>query len=334
MRRPPFFSILALLTLAETTLSTDEFTFSCLPLTIQRSDPIMSPGQLSSHTHVVVGGTAFQRRMTPDTARNAKDTTCGVSIDRSNYWAPQLYHRTGRGYEMVPMESSSIYYFNRACNYTAHGKTCHPKERAIAPPAGLRMMAGDSKRRTYDASRFDQRATSHMCIHADGGSSETKRFPQRRCAKLRSQVFMPSCWDGRNLDSADHMSHMAYPVMDYNKGVCPPSHPVAIYSIFLEFIYDTSRHPDFRHWVYSNGDTTGFGLHGDFIHGWTDQQALEKAVVTCTGPRGLSDPRCSITKTQKKAIAPARHQPEIAAPGDDVGQHGALQRLPGNNPVQ
>jgi hypothetical protein len=189
-----------------------------------------------------------------------------------------------------------------------------------------------------------------MCIHADGGSSETKAFPQRRCAKLRSQVFMPSCWDGKRLDSADHVSHvsdlatdnktradddvkMAYPAIgDYNKGVCPPSHPVAIYSIFLEFIYDTSRYPEYRHWVYSNGDATGFGLHGDFIHGWTDQPALEKAAATCTGPKGLSDPRCSIMKTQK-VIAPVRHQPEVAAPGDEVGQHGLLQQLPGDNPV-
>ncbi|GES66852.1 hypothetical protein BO80DRAFT_444545 [Aspergillus terreus] len=328
--RPPFF-VLALALYPQRTLSTDEFTFSCLPLTIQRSDPIMAPGRLSSHTHVVVGGTAFQRRMTADTARSAKGTTCGVAIDRSNYWAPQLYHQTGRG---SPADEQSIYYFNRACNYTAH-KTACPKERAIAPPAGLRMMAGDSSRRTYDASRFDQRAISHMCIHADGGSSETKAFPPRRCAKLRSQVFMPSCWDGQHLDSADHADDvkMAYPAIgDYNKGICPPSHPVAISSIFLEFIYDTSRYPEYRNWVYSNGDATGFGLHGDFIHGWTDQPALEKAAATCTGPKGLSDPRCSITKTQK-AIAPARHQPEVAAPGDEVGQHGPLQRLPGDNPM-
>ena len=45
-----------------------------------------------------------------------------------------------------PADDQSIYYFNRACNYTAHETAC-PKERAIAPPAGLRMVAGDSSRR-------------------------------------------------------------------------------------------------------------------------------------------------------------------------------------------
>ncbi|KAL4887889.1 hypothetical protein BDV59DRAFT_211763 [Aspergillus ambiguus] len=338
MSKPSFsFIIAAILALwpSDALSITDEFTFSCLPLTIQRSDPIMSPGGISSHAHIVVGGTAFRRTMTQDTARKAMGTTCGVDIDKSNYWIPQLYHRTPVGaFEMIAMETSSIYYFNRACNYTAHAASCSPKERAVAPPPGLRMMAGDSRRRTYDPAKFDQRATSHMCIHRDGNSSETKRFPQRPCEKLRSQVFMPSCWDGKKLDSPDHMSHMAYPAIgDYNKGVCPQTHPVAIYSIFLEFIYDTSPFPDFENWVYANGDPTGFGLHGDFVHGWTDQEALQRAVATCTGPRGLTDPRCSITKMQKSPVAPVKHQPEIAAPGDNLGQHGPLQSLPGSNPI-
>lgn len=87
----------------------DLFTFSCLPLTTQRSDPIMSPGKPSSHTHVVVGGTAFQRLMTTDTARNANDTTCEVAIDRSNYWIPQLYHQTRDGFETIEFENSVCY---------------------------------------------------------------------------------------------------------------------------------------------------------------------------------------------------------------------------------
>ncbi|KAE8336034.1 hypothetical protein BDV24DRAFT_142625 [Aspergillus arachidicola] len=66
----------------------------------------MSPGKPSSHTHVVVGGTAFQRLMTTETARNANDTTCEVAIDRSNYWIPQLYHQTRDGFETIEFENS------------------------------------------------------------------------------------------------------------------------------------------------------------------------------------------------------------------------------------
>lgn len=87
--------------------TTDEFSFSCLPLTTQLSDPIMSPGKESSHTHIVTGGTAFQRTMGMQTAPNASATTCEVLIDKSNYWVPALYHMTSdRSFEMMEYESS------------------------------------------------------------------------------------------------------------------------------------------------------------------------------------------------------------------------------------
>ncbi|WP_309624448.1 DUF1996 domain-containing protein [Methylibium sp.] len=42
--------------------------------------------------------------------------------------------------------------------------------------------------------------------------------------ELWQGVFFPQCWDGKNLDSPDHKSHMAYP----SDGGCPRSHPVAL----------------------------------------------------------------------------------------------------------
>ena len=58
---------------------------------------------------------------------------------------------------------------------------------------------------------------------------------------------------------------MAFPAIgDYNGGVCPQSHPIAIISLFYEFFYDTSNFPDYQNWVWAMGDPTGYGLHGDF----------------------------------------------------------------------
>lgn len=83
------------------------FTVNCQPLTIQRSDPIVSPGTLSSHVHAVIGGTAFQQTMGPTTAPNAKDTTCDKKLDHSNYWQPQLYHeRTDGTFELITFQGS------------------------------------------------------------------------------------------------------------------------------------------------------------------------------------------------------------------------------------
>ncbi|KAL4923781.1 DUF1996 domain-containing protein [Aspergillus undulatus] len=314
--------------------TTDEFSFSCLPLTAQLTDPIVFPGQESTHTHLVTGGTAFQRTMGPQTALNASETTCEVALDKSNYWIPALYHRNKEGrFEMVEYESSAVYYLNRACDYDAEAQVCKVERSkySLAPPAGLRMVAGDLRLQTYNDSDFAQRAISHMCLEQGGGSNETKHLPQEPCEKLRSQVFFPSCWDGKYLDSPDHKSHMAYPAVgDYNKGVCPKSHPMAIYSIFVEFIFNTKPFPDYQNWVYATGDRTGYGLHGDFINGWTDQVALQGAFETCTGSGWLRDPRCSITKTQKRPLVPLFLQPDAPVPGDDLGQKAAIPKLPGH----
>lgn len=62
---------------------------------------------------------------------------------------------------------------------------------------------------------------------------------------------------------------MSYPVYgpggQYNGGMCPPTHPKAIYSVFYEFFFDTSAFQDWQNLIYSMGDVTGYGLHGDYL---------------------------------------------------------------------
>lgn len=83
------------------------FTVNCQPLTIQRSDPIVSPGTMSSHVHAVIGGTGFQQTMSATTAPNSLDTTCDKKLDHSNYWQPQLYHeRTDGTFELITFQGS------------------------------------------------------------------------------------------------------------------------------------------------------------------------------------------------------------------------------------
>ena len=87
---------------------------------------------------------------------------------------------------------------------------------------------------------------------------------------------------------------MAFPVQNYNGGVCPQSHPKAIYSVLYQFFYNTEPYPEWQNWLYSMGDPTGYGLHGDFLQGWTNQTALEQAVYTCNGPEGFNAAPCSV----------------------------------------
>jgi len=73
------------------------------------------------------------------------------------------------------------------------------------------------------------------------------------------------------MDSDDHKSHVSYPVDgNYDGGRCPKSHPVHLVTLFYEVYYDTKSfkdkwYGDGQPFVFANGDTTGYGYHGDFV---------------------------------------------------------------------
>lgn len=143
------------------------------------------------------------------------------------------------------------------------------KKRRAFPP-GLRFTAGNPTRRTFDPAVSAHKAISHVCLGSN--YPEGPPLPPVNCPNgVRSQIYFPSCWDGVNLDSANHQDHMSYPLGNRpDSGVCPDSHPVPMISIFYEFIFGTGDfasqwHGSGQPFVYSNGDTTGYGLHGDFV---------------------------------------------------------------------
>jgi len=303
------------------------FTLNCVPLTIQRSDPIVNPGVAGGHVHSVIGGNAFQRTMGPMDATKANETTCNKALDHSNYWVPQLYHqRADNMWEMVEYRGSAVYYEIRACDYTPNEKYCNYTgvdfKIPLAFPDGFRMVAGDPLRRTQNDSDFAQRAVHVSCI---GGKGQFTGFPPHRCDTMRWEVYFPSCWDGINLDTPDHKSHVAYPIADFNFGVCPQSHPVALFSIFYEFFFTTGVYADINKFAFANGDPTGYGFHGDFVMGWTDRALLQTAHRDCLGPANC--PKLGNQgQIPRPLIYPAIYEEEI-------GLHGPIPSLPGNNPV-
>jgi hypothetical protein len=88
---------------------------------------------------------------------------------------------------------------------------------------------------------------------------------------LAFHVVFPNCWNGRDLDSADHKSHMTYAAY----GLCPPSHPVEVPTISLTVRYPVRGGRGFE--LSSGGQYTG---HGDFVNAW-DQRELERLVENC-----------------------------------------------------
>jgi hypothetical protein len=198
-------------------------------------------------------------------------------------------------------------------------------------PAGFRMLAGDPWKRNF-TNDLPAKAISYACLGA--GKDETNNIPNYNCpGGLRAQVFFPSCWDGKNLDSSDHKSHMSYPAGNsYNSGGCPDSHPVHLISIFYEILYDTNKfagewygssHP----FVFANGDATGYGLHGDFVNGW-DIEVLQAAVTDCTADSGKVEDCSHFTQYTGAECQNCRLPTQI-----DEQVDGWMEQLPGCNPI-
>lgn len=193
------------------------------------------------------------------------------------------------------------------------------------------MLAGDQAKRNFTGG-LDAKAINFACLGAN--KDETNEIPNYNCpGGLRAQVFFPSCWDGKNLDSEDHISHMSYPAgVNFNNGGCPASHPVHLTSLFYEILYDTNSFADKWHgsthpFVFSNGDTTGYGFHGDFVNGW-DVDVLQAAVTECTNDSGRVEDCQHFTQYTGAECQACRIPASI-----DEQVDGTLSALPGCNPI-
>ena len=98
-----------------------------------------------------------------------------------------------------------------------------------------------------------------------------KTYLDNYCTEgIRAEIQFPSCWNGKDLDSANHTSHVAYPSQLRN-GPCPPGFDIRLPTLFYETIYQTNAFKGIAGgFVFSNGDPTGYGYHADFICGWED----------------------------------------------------------------
>ena len=98
------------------------------------------------------------------------------------------------------------------------------------------MISGDAFLRTYNASSYAQQAVTFLCLDFKGTSTRYNMLPPVRCPSgIRAQLNFQSCWDGVNVDSPDHKSHVAYMSGGPDSGSCSdPKFPKTLPRIFTE----------------------------------------------------------------------------------------------------
>ncbi|RXW18784.1 hypothetical protein EST38_g7070 [Candolleomyces aberdarensis] len=329
--------------------------FPCSQLVTERLDPLVTPGEVSPHLHQIVGGNAFNITMDPenDLPGLSTCTTCRFVEDKSNYWTAVMYfkhpngsfirvpqmanHNTGPGIQDGGM---TVYYFQpRAPTSNLN---------IVAFRKGFRMRVGNPMRRRndIDPSSTEATATSFRCfVGSDpgvglpgSGPADSFEFPSVPCSGgIRSNIYFPQCWNGVDLDSPDHESHVAHPIGALFGTDCPSTHPVRLPLLFMEIVWDTRPFNDPALWpqdgtqpfVFSMGDPTGYGQHADYVFGW-EGDSLQRAMEVCFGGEGIAT-NCPVLTVQD---TDSMNNCKQGAKVPEVTEGQYLEKLPGCNPLQ
>ncbi|MCX4430915.1 DUF1996 domain-containing protein [Streptomyces mirabilis] len=219
--------------------STGTFTSSCgvnANKKFNTDNVIVAPGVTNGahHLHDYVGNQSNDAFATNDDLANA-ETTCQNQGDKSTYYWPVLRvqdgtqefdaDKNGGGLEgnvgkVLQAKRAQIEFIGS------------PQSKVVEMPTFLRIITGDAKAFTNGPAN----ANAHWsCTGFEDKVQLTDKYPicPQGSSVVRSFAFQ-SCWDGQNIDSANHRTHVAF--ADAN-GNCAGGFK-AIPQLTMRLIYD------------------------------------------------------------------------------------------------
>lgn len=274
------------------------FRINCRVSHMNWDDPVVRPGvQNGSHLHTFSGNTGVNYMSTAESIKNTGNSTCtGGTANRTAYWVPTIVD-TSNNKAVIPGPSNTSpanrVSADRDNAFQIYYKTGYDgvtSDSVVNFPVGLRMIAGTAtatqptySTRPLEGSRND--VSWYSCRSEIGAGARVDsqvRFAACNPGEIFGQhVEFPQCWDGINLDSADHKSHMSYGGGWPSRG-CPPSHPVPLTQVTYNVYYRVPS-TGMASWRLSSdmyAGPPGYSGHGDWVNGW-DPQVFQRVVNNC-----------------------------------------------------
>ncbi|MFD4948079.1 DUF1996 domain-containing protein [Streptomyces sp. NPDC058239] len=237
---------------------------------------IVAPGVSNGahHMHDYVGNQANDAFAGDDDLAEG-DTSCRNQGDRSTYYWPVLRLQNGQAENDADADGGgkdqNIGEIQTPSQVTLKF-IGSPTGKVTAMPRFLRIITGDAKAFTngdananasWSCTGFEDRQLKDKYPICPAGSQVVRSFA------------FQSCWDGRNIDSANHRTHVSFAQDD---GRCPNGFR-AIPQLVQRIVYDVPPGPGFAVDSFPEQLHKPVTDHGDFINVFDDN--LMQRVVRC-----------------------------------------------------
>lgn len=297
------------------------FRFICQAGQLLYDDPIALPGKPgTSHLHQFIGNTTANAFSNYTSLRTNGGSTCGgvgtEGINRSSYWMPAMLDGAG---SVVKPDYVQVYYkripkSNPACGApdATHVGYC------TEVPNGIRFIFGYNMKTSTggptDTNSWDYWAMNFQCWNKDGtgnyagapGVYHTMADAVAAGCPLGKWLHValdaPGCWDGVNLDTPDHRSHVVYAsgpgIASIGQRECPADHPYLLPAISYQWFFTVDSNFVAGKWHLSSdemvpGAPAGTTLHMDYFEAWSptvkdtwEQNCLDQHLTCNLGDLG------------------------------------------------